>query len=1474
NAVGCDSICTLHLTINHPTTSDTTAVECTSFVWHGTEYTTSGDYDWTTTNVAGCDSTRTLHLTINHPTTSDTTAVECTSFTWHGTEYTSSGDYDWTTTNVAGCDSIRTLHLTINHSTTSDTTAVECTSFTWHGTTYTSSGDYDWTTTNVAGCDSVRTLHLTINQSTTSDTTAVECTSFTWHGTEYTTSGDYDWTTTNVAGCDSVRTLHLTINQPTTSDTMAVECTSFTWHGTEYTTSGDYDWTTTNAAGCDSTRTLHLTINHPTTSDTTAVECTSFTWHGTEYTTSGDYDWTTTNVAGCDSIRTLHLTILGSSIEMRFEMGSICSESPADPIHLDGDGAGGGDPQDANAPVHRAASTGYVWTGHEHLGTLTEADTYRDTIRSVLTGCDSVICTLQLSMDYPTVSDTTAIECTSFTWHGTEYTTSGDYDWTTTNVAGCDSIRTLHLTINHPTTSDTTAVECTAFTWHGTTYTTSGDYDWTTTNVPGCDSIRTLHLTINQPTTSDTTAVECTSFTWHETEYTTSGDYPITLTNANGCDSTRTLHLTINQPTTSDTTAVECSAFTWHGTEYTSSGDYDWTTTNVAGCDSIRTLHLTITQPTTSDTTAIECTSFTWHGTEYTSSGDYEWTTTNAAGCDSVRTLHLTINQPTVSDTTAIECTSFTWHGTEYTASGDYDWTTTNAAGCDSIRTLHLTINQPTTSDTTAVECTSFTWHGTEYTSSGDYPITLTNINGCDSIRTLHLTINQPTIGDTTATAQESFVWYGTTYTASGDYMHTLTNRMGCDSLLTLHLTIVSTTCGIAIVAPETQLCQLGTMQLTTDHEADYYLWRGTNLTDTIARNPSVTFTTVGQYRYTLDAMYEYGSNLIYNGDFELGNTGFVTDYTLQSSAKISMGEYNVVSTPQAANTNFSNCDDHGQILVVDGDITDGNLRVFSTEVDVEPDTYYAFSCYVTNIFDRPNSRGDLPTLADLQFYIAGETFSEVFQPEWTTCEWKQIYKVWYSGTNTHITISLLNHCAIAYGNDFAVDNLTFRPLCVAHDEINISVNLPTEKEESVTANDSYTWHGTTYTASGDYTWTTTNTAGCDSTETLHLTIHSTQPTYGDTTAMECGSFSWYGRTYTQSGTYTHTIANGNSMGNDSIVTLHLTLVQTTYQRKTDNMCDTELPYQWTTYRTQTIMEAGNYSDTLFSRKGCDSIIYILDLTVQSESMVVTPSITAETCADDESLFITLTTVSGAPTTYDLTFDAQAVAQGFNNLIGEPVPASGIITVAIPQGADSTQYVRPDDYNVTLTLHDDCEHLADYPLSFRLLYPSWLIQQRWRDVLALYNQNYNGGYTFSDIRWYMNGTEVLGQGEQHSYIYMTPNLNAAVYYALLTRSDDGKIIRTCDVVPNLNTPYYIPSGDKIRLRAVQPNDPRHIVVETEYSGDYQVYDVTGKELMTGKYGPVYGSPQIVFGPTYTGGTYLIRFMKEGEKDEVKKWLLF
>ena len=431
NNDGCASVDTLHLTVNVPTEGDTTSVVCGSFDWHGyTNLTESGDYTDVLTNAAGCDSTVTLHLTVNTPTDGDTTAVVCGSFDWHGyTNLTESGDYTDVLTNAAGCDSTVTLHLTVNTPTEGDTTAIVCGSFNWHGyTNLTESGDYTDVLTNAAGCDSTVILHLTINNPAHTATTETVCGSYTWTtgtGTTYTESGTYLHSHEDTNGCIQVDTLHLTINNPVHTATTETACESYTWTagtGTTYTESGTYLHSHEDANGCIQVDTLHLTINTPTAGDTTATVCGSFSWYEySDLTQSGDYTHILTNAAGCDSIVTLHLTI--NQPVTTTSTATIC---------------------DSELP--------YVWNGLA----FNEAGTQNLTLQAV-NGCDSTIeMTLTVNQSVPT-DEYLVIYDNELPYHyvngaidtifeiGTPSLSVFSFQFSTQD--GCDSIIILHLTV-------------------------------------------------------------------------------------------------------------------------------------------------------------------------------------------------------------------------------------------------------------------------------------------------------------------------------------------------------------------------------------------------------------------------------------------------------------------------------------------------------------------------------------------------------------------------------------------------------------------------------------------------------------------------------------------------------------------------------------------------------------------------------------------------------------------------------------------------------------------------------------------------------------------------------------------------------------------------------------------------------------------------------------------------------------------
>ena len=99
-----------------------------------------------------------------------------------------------------------------------------------------------------------------------------------------------------------------------------------------------------------------------------------------------------------------------------------------------------------------------------------------------------------------------------------------------------------------------------------------------------------------------------------------------------------------------------------------------------------------------------------------------------------------------------------------------------------------------------------------------------------------------------------------------------------------------------------------------------------------------------------------FSSNLIYNGDFEEGNTGFSTDYHYSPGAyKLEEGAYDVVIDPKDAHIDACSFGDHtsgkGLMMAVNG-ATTPNKVLWSQYVTVNPDIEYQFSGWFANWSD------------------------------------------------------------------------------------------------------------------------------------------------------------------------------------------------------------------------------------------------------------------------------------------------------------------------------------------------------------------------------------------------------------------------------------------------------------------------------------------------------------------------------------------
>lgn len=783
---GCDSIVTLHLTINTPVNIiiDTTA--CSFFEWDGSTYRESGSYSRIYTASTGCDSTVTMNVTIHNTAFSTETVVACGSYQWNGETYTASGTYFYEVENGAanGCDSIATLVLTLTNPQSISDTVVACDSYEWiNGQTYNASGTYTYT---IPGdeCDGVATLHLTISESVETTETASACAFYNWKGQTYTESGTYTWNGTNAAGCDSIVTLVLTISDAVTATETAEACEFYNWNGQTYTQSGTYTWTGTNAGGCDSIVTLTLTINQPVTSSFSATACESYTWNDETYTISGNYTQTLQNVNGCDSVVTLNLTINNGQ----------------------------------NTTENVVACESYLWNGTVY----TESGVYTVDINDG-NGCTAVA-TLTLTINQPvavTVNDTA---CSRYHWNGVEYTTSGDYTFTTTAANGCDSITTLMLTINQPMDVIDTVIACDNYLWNGALYITSGTYTHNFTDANGCAAVETLELTLNESANDLVTVTACEAFTWNGETYEASGIYTYNTTAANGCDSVVTLDLTILETISETIVASACGSYTFNGDVYTTSGEYVYTAPAANGCDSIVTLNLTINQPVTETVYETACGSFDWNGQTFNTSGSYIFDTVASNGCDSTVTLILTLNAILYDTTEVTAIERYVWNDNVYTESGVYTVTFTASNGCDSVAVLMLTITEP------------------------DYTVTLATVNeAMGTVSPAGATVVAPgTVFTATATANEGYhfvAWVSGTDTVSRTATYqftvnaniTLTAVFAHDPIVYYVITAVANDANMGLVLGSGEYEAGATVTLVARPRSGYHFVNWSNgVTDTL----------------------------------------------------------------------------------------------------------------------------------------------------------------------------------------------------------------------------------------------------------------------------------------------------------------------------------------------------------------------------------------------------------------------------------------------------------------------------------------------------------------------------------------------------------------------------------------------------------------------------------------------------------------
>jgi hypothetical protein len=443
------------------------------------------------------------------------------------------------------------------------------------------------------------------------------------------------------------------------------------------------------------------------------------------------------------------------------------------------------------------------------------------------------------------------------------------------------------------------------------------------------------------------------------------------------------------------------------------------------------------------------------------------------------------------------------------------------------------------------VACDSYTWiDGNTYAASNNTAVwNLTNSEGCDSVISLDLTIVNSSSSSDSVTACDSFTWLdGNTYTTSNNTATwTLINSVGCDSVIALNLTISHPDSTIDVINACGSYTWINGITYTQSNNTA--VW---NLANTAGCDSMITLNlTIANSNSATDSITACDSYTWIDG-----NT-----YTASNNTAV----WNL--------TNTAACD---SVISLDLTILNSSSSIDSVSACdsytwIDGNTYTASNNTAT--WNLTNAAAcDSVISLDLTILNSSSSTDSV-----SACD----SYTWRDG-NTY-TVS----------NNTATWNLTNAAACDSVISLDLTILNSSSSTDSVSACDSYTWlDGNTYTASNNTaTWNLTNTAACDSVISLDLTILNSSSSTDSVSA--CDSYTWIdGNTYTASNN-TATWNLTNAAACDSVISLDLTILNSSSSTDSVSACDSYTWLDGISYNVSNNTATWNLTNSA----GCDSVL-------------------------------------------------------------------------------------------------------------------------------------------------------------------------------------------------------------------------------------------------------------------------------------------
>lgn len=221
--------------------------------------------------------------------------------------------------------------------------------------------------------------------------------------------------------------------------------------------------------------------------------------------------------------------------------------------------------------------------------------------------------------------------------------------------------------------------------------------------------------------------------------------------------------------------------------------------------------------------------------------------------------------------------------------------------------------------------------------------------------------------------------------------------------------------------------CATGITYLNAAPGFDAYNWSPpADVSNPFIANP---YTTIAG-SYTVTGVTYLGPELLTNGDFSAGNTGFFsamnysTTYT-PGNYYVGPGWFSPTLDPTKPDVTPST---DNMFMAIDGASTP--TIIWEETIAISPGTDYTFSFYGTRAA-AAQPIYEIHFIGDVSGDNVVATITGFDDPTYAAWIFDQ-YNVccWNSGNDTKLTISIINLETAGYGNDFAMDDFSFRESC------------------------------------------------------------------------------------------------------------------------------------------------------------------------------------------------------------------------------------------------------------------------------------------------------------------------------------------------------------------------------------------------------------------------------------------------------------